>query len=388
MKIAMISHLASKSAPTGAERVLDLIARGLSARGHQVTVSTPGRWALASELNDVGIEVREIHLRCCWLVQSEKQRLWRQVLRRLRFELPDHGVNALRDYLEEFSPDVVHVNCLPNLRGAEVANRLGIPVLWHVHEILPSGARRRWFAARLRRDATRIIAVSEAVAGWLREEGLGDLVEVVHNGVDPPTGRIDQSAAREQLDLPGDAVVIGLFSQLVEHKGALEFVNAAHRAAAEDPSLHFMIAGHGPRAFADRLRKSVASGAIADRIHLVPPQEEIWPLLAAVDAVAITTLWPDPLPRIVMEAMAVGLPVIGYTGGGVPEMVVDGKTGVLCAPGDVDGLAAAMVRVARDEGLRRQLGEAGRDRSKRLFSVKRHVDLMEAALQSASISAR
>jgi glycosyltransferase involved in cell wall biosynthesis len=300
----------------------------------------------------------------------------------------DPGAARLRRWLAETRPDVVHVNCLPHVRGAKAAHRCGLPVVWHLREILPPGPRRRWFAGRLRQAATSIIAVSDAVAKWVREEGLGELVEVVHNGADPPAQMSDRVDAREQFGLPEDGVVIGLFSQLVEHKGALDFVNAAHRAAAEHPSLHFMIAGHGPRAFADRLRKSVASGGMADRIHFVPPHGEIWPLLAAVDAVAITTLWPDPLPRIVMEAMAVGLPVIGYTGGGVPEMVVDGKTGMLCTPGDVDGLAAAMVRIVEDEGLRRQLGEAGRDRSRRLFSVKGHVDLMEAALQSASISAR
>jgi glycosyltransferase involved in cell wall biosynthesis len=198
----------------------------------------------------------------------------------------------------------------------------------------------------------------------------------------------DQLDTRGRFDLPNDGVVIGLFSQLVEHKGSLDFVSAAHQAAKSDSTLHFLIAGHGPASFLQRLRGAIASGAAADRILLVPPQDEIWPLLAAVDATAVTTLWPDPLPRIVMEAMAVGLPVIGYTGGGVPEMVVDGETGILRAPGDIDGLAAEMARIAEDEGLRRQLGDAGRDRSRRLFSVKRHVDLMEAALRSASLSAR
>ncbi len=99
---------------------------------------------------------------------------------------------------------------------------------------------------------------------------------------------------------------------------------------------------------------------------------------------AITTLWPDPLPRVVMEAMAVGKPVAGYAGGGVPEMVVDGETGLLCAPGDVDGLAAAFGRLAEDDDLRRRMGEAGRVRAREFFSVERHVDRMEAVLQAAA----
>ena len=84
------------------------------------------------------------------------------------------------------------------------------------------------------------------------------------------------------------------------------------------------------RDLSQRLRDAIIDGPAADRIRLVPPQPEIWPLLAAVDVAAITTLWPDPLPRVVMEAMAVGTPVAGYSGGGVPEMVVDGETGLLC----------------------------------------------------------
>ncbi len=228
------------------------------------------------------------------------------------------------------------------------------------------------------------MAVSDAVAGWLQEEGLGDLVKVVHNGVDPPAEMPNRLDARKRLGLPDDGIAIGLFSQLVEHKGALDFVQAAHQAAEDDPKLFFVIAGHGPESFVNRLRGAIASGAGSDRIHLVPAQSEIWPLLAAVDSAAITTLWPDPLPRVVMEAMAVGLPVIGYTGGGVPEMVVDGVTGILCTPGDVDSLAMAMQQIAADEKGRLRLGEAGRDRARQLFSENRHVDGMEAALRQAS----
>jgi glycosyltransferase involved in cell wall biosynthesis len=100
--------------------------------------------------------------------------------------------------------------------------------------------------------------------------------------------------------------------------------------------------------------------------------------MSAVDIVALTTRWPDPLPRVVMEAMAVGRPVIAYEGGGVGEMVVDQETGLLIDSGDVNGLAEAMVSLGRDEELRRQLGGAARERAARLFSVDRHVDRMES----------
>jgi glycosyltransferase involved in cell wall biosynthesis len=384
LKLALLSHLASPAAPTGAEHSLALLARGMAAHGHEVAVSVPGDWALRDELEEAGIEVATIPVRPCWLVQYEPQPPWRQMARALRYAVPDPGAGRLRAWLAELQLEVVHVNCLPHLRGAAAARSSGLPVVWHVREMLPPGPRRRWFARRLRRDATRIVAVSEAVAGWLREEGLGDLVEVVHNGVAAPAELPDRAAGRAKLGLPPDGCVVGLFSQLVVHKGALDFVRAAQLAAEQEERLWFLIAGRGSRAFVALLEHEIADGPAAGRILVVPPQPGIWELLAAVDAAAITTLWPDPLPRVVMEAMATGLPVVGYTGGGVPEMVVDGETGLLVEPGDVGSLAESFARLAADPDLRRQLGEAGARRAAELFSVKRHLDRMEAVLAATA----
>ena len=386
MRIAMLSHLASSTAPTGAERSLALLALGLSARGHEVAIVAPGPWALREELEAGAVSVTVVPVRQCWLVQFGPQALWRQTVRSLRYAWPDPGFRGLRKWMAEFEPGMVYVNCLSHLRGAAAARSLDLPVVWHLREILPSGPRRRWFAGRLRSDATRIVAVSEAVAAWVRQEGLGDRVEVVHNGVDPPVSGDGQAASRAHFGLPPEAVVVGLFSQLVVHKGALDLVRAAHAAISENPELHFLIAGHGPSSFADQLRREMAAGAAAGHIHLVPPQPEIWELLAAVDVLALPTQWPDPLPRAVMEAMAAGLPVVAYENGGVPEMVVNGETGLLCQPGDVGGLARAIVEMAGDEALRIRLGEAGRKRARDLFSVERHVEKMEEILKETESS--
>jgi len=384
----MLSHLASGNAPTGAEHSLALLARGLTGRGHEVSVVTPGQWALTDKLEPAGVEVVSIPVRCCWLVQYGPQPLPQQLFRAARYAVPDPGFLKLKEWLDGSRADVVHVNCLTHLRGATAARSAGLPVVWHLREILPPGPRRRWFARRLARDATHIVAVSEAVADWLREEGLGDRVEVVYNGVGAPPVLVDRKQARKGLGLPTEGVVVGLFSQLVEHKGALDFVKAAHAAAAREPTVRFLIAGDGPGEFVDRLQRDINPGAAAGRIDLVPPQETIWNLLAAVDAVALTTLWPDPLPRVVMEAMAVGLPVVAYGDGGVPEMVLDGETGLILDPGDWKSLAEGMLQLARDPDLRAGLGEAGRARARDLFGVDRHLEHMEAVLLDAASSRR
>jgi len=156
VKIALLSHLASVDAPTGAERSLALLACGLRKRGHEVAIAAPGPWSMGADLEAAGIEVAMIPVRPCWLVQYGPQPLWRQAARAARYALPDPGYRDLRSWLAAFDPDVVHVNCLPHLRGAAAARSLGLPLVWHIREILPPGRRRRWFAGRLRSKRRRL----------------------------------------------------------------------------------------------------------------------------------------------------------------------------------------------------------------------------------------
>lgn len=384
MKLAAISHLASPEAPTGAERSLAGLAAALAVRGHEVGVIAPGRWCLASELAAAGVGVATIPSRAAWLVQWGPQPPALQLLRWLRWRLPDLGPRRMMVWLDRLWPEVVYVNCLPQLKGAAAARALGLPVVWHVREILPPGARRRWFARHLRRDARRIVAVSEAVAGWLADEGLGDRVTVVHNGVEPPADRLDREPARAALGLSAGGTVVGFFAQIVAHKGYADLVAAAARAIVSCPALTVVLAGPGPPQDLDRLRAAIEGTSHPERFLVLPPREQIWDLLAAVDVVAVPSLWPDPLPRAAMEAMAAGRPVVAYRSGGVPEMVTDGKTGLLVEPGDVEGLAAGLVRLAADEGLRRRMGKAGAMHAAAELTVARHVDAMERVLLDAA----
>jgi glycosyltransferase involved in cell wall biosynthesis len=361
-----------------------LLARGLARRGHEVAITAPGPWSLEEDLAAAGIKVRQIPVRVCWLVQSEAQPLVSQVARAIRYGMPDRGEREITNWLEQHRPDAVHVNCLPHVRAARAGHRLGLPVVWHLREILPAGPRRRWFAHRLRGYASKIVAVSAAVAAWVNEEGLGDRVRVVHNAVHLPSTVASRNEARRELNLPADVPVVGMYSQLVPHKGGTDFIGAAHGLADEHPLAHFVIAGRGERGFVASLRRAAGDGPAAGRVHLLPPQPTIWSLLAATDVVAVPTTWPDPLPRVVMEAMACGRPVVAYDGGGVPEMISDGDTGVLAPSGDLAALTDGIGGLLADEALRARIGERARERALRLFAIENHVNAMEQVLAEAA----
>lgn len=382
MKLAAISHLASERAPTGAEKSLAHLVEAFADRGHEIAVAVPGPWALDARMRRCGVDVVEVANRPCWLVQAGEQPLWKQALRYLRFRMPLGGTRRLMVWLDRFWPDVVYVNCLPQVRGAAAARALGLPVVWHLREILPPGRRRRFFARQLRRDASRIIAVSRAVADWVADEGLGERTTVIHNGCRVPGQRPDPAAARAGFGLPADRVLVGFFAQLIDHKGVFDLTDAAIRVMDRDPRFGVVFAGEGPAA--EPLLAAIAGSNHADRFVVLPPQREVAELLAAVDIIAVPSVWPDPLPRSVMEAMAAGLPVVAADVGGVSEMVVDGETGLLVGAGDVAGLSAAIGRLAGDADLRARLGAAGRKRAAEDFSLQATVDAVEAVLADAA----
>jgi glycosyltransferase involved in cell wall biosynthesis len=379
----MLSHLASPQVATGAERSLVVLANGLAERGHRVAVSVPGPWILEKILVP-GIELRRVPCRMCWLTHYEPEPLWKVAGRWLRYAAPDPGGRLLTQWLRATRPDVVHVNCLPHVAGARAAHRAGRPMVWHVREILPPGPRRRWFAERIRSCAASVVAVSEAVATWLREEGLGPRVAVVENGVDLPAAPPGREEARRALGVPTAGIVVGMFGQLVPHKGVLEAIEAVAAARATAPALRFMVAGDGPPKFLAEVDATARRLGLGASFHRLPGRADPGELFAASDLVVLATRTPDPLPRAVLEAMAWGRPVAAFRSGGAAEMIVEGQTGFLVESGDVAGLGRAIACLATDASLRERLGAAGRARARDRFSTEAHVTRMEAILREVA----
>jgi len=185
-RVVLTGHLASREAPTGAERSLALLAAGLARRGHRVTVLAPGPWCLSGELEEAGVQVRVVPTRPCWLTYWGSRPLPVVLWKGVRCAAAMRAVTRLAAALAELQPDVVVVNCLPHLAAAAAARRLGRPWLWYLREILPPGWRRRYFARRLVASGAVLVGVSEAVRAWVVGEQPSALVDVVYNGVPIP----------------------------------------------------------------------------------------------------------------------------------------------------------------------------------------------------------
>ena len=165
-----------------------------------------------------------------------------------------------------------------------------------------------------------------------------------------------QGAAREELGIPADAFVIGFVGRLVPIKAPEVMLDAFAALSARVPGAHLLVVGDGPLREAVERRASASGG----RVHLLGWRHDLPRLYGAVDAVALTSD-NEGTPVALIEAMAAGRPVVATSVGGVPDVVVHGRTGLVVPPRDSVAVAAALEQLAGDAPLRRALGLAARE---------------------------
>jgi glycosyltransferase involved in cell wall biosynthesis len=289
------------------------------------------------------------------------------------------GVAALRDLIRREDIAAVHSNVMrASLYAAPAARLAGVPLIWHVRDI----HRERLYLAVLSLLARRIIAISTAVArplpAWGRRK-----TTVIPNGVALDEFRFD-AGAREAIRAEWGAgpheIVVGCVGWLAPWKQVELFIEMAGRLADAMPQLRFIVAGAAAHpSYADYVAGLQARAAAlpAGRCQFIGARSDMPRVLAGLDILAHTAR-SEPFGRVLIEAMAMSRPVVAFADGGVPEIVVDGQTGRLVAPGDAAGLAAVVAELAGRPDLRRQMGEAGRRRALAEFSAEAMVNRVVA----------
>lgn len=226
-----------------------------------------------------------------------------------------------------------------------------------------------WLDLKALRGFDAVIAVSGYTARVAEESGV-KRVDVIRNG-------IDTTWWQRRSAEPAGARVIAYVGRLSREKAPLDFVRVAHRIAAEEPECRFVVAGEGPeRAAMETLAREVALG---ERMEFLGHVESLRlrELYKGIDVLLLTSQT-EGLPIAVLEACAMGTPVVATGVGGVPELVVDGQTGLLAPAGDVEGLARAVLRLLREPPLAARLATDARSRVEQQFSLDTMVSRTEA----------
>jgi glycosyltransferase involved in cell wall biosynthesis len=184
-----------------------------------------------------------------------------------------------------------------------------------------------------------------------------------------------------------DPALIVAIGRLIAKKGFANLIHASALLVDRERSFRCEIFGDGP--LENQLRAQIEELGLQERVQLLgaKPQPEIKERLANASVFVMPSMpeadgGMDNLPTVIMEAMATGLPVVSTRIGGIPEMVIDNQTGFLVQPEDAVALAGAIERVTNDRSLGRKLGQAGYERSQKLFSIEKNVRELYALLSS------
>ena len=352
-----ILHLMSARAYVGeAARVAHLAGMQRSA-GHEVLVVARGGYEVAGRLRAQGVPVE---------TASFGSRF--HPLR----DLAD--VRLLRRLVRERAVDVLHVHRGKDHALAAVA-RLGLrgsPLLVRTrHVVTPVRDHRanRWLYLRA---ADGLVCASRAVAAALRASFPGRelRLEVIEGGADLEGLRIDGEAARaclvRELGLEGGERVLACVARLSEVKGQLHALEAFARILAREPRALLVFASNrAARRYAERLRERARELGIAERVRWLGELENVGALLSLSDIGLVTSIGSEGWSRVAVEYAAAGLPTVATRVGSLPEIVEDGRTGLLVEPRADEALAGAVLRLLEDEPLRRRMGDAARKRATR-----------------------
>jgi len=296
---------------------------------------------------------------------------------------------ALKKYFKDNRFDVVHTHSSKaGIIGRLAARAAGVPVVVHtVHgqafHPYQSKLKNKLFIALERFAAARcdkIYAVAQAmidqcVAAKVAPE---EKYMVVYSGMD--TAAFDQAERsaflREKLGIPADSPTVVTVARLFAQKGYEYVIPAAKKVLEKRPDTHFLFVGDGP--MYDQLQNELREANILDNFHfagLVPPAE-VASYIAQADMLWHLSLH-EGLPRAVVQALAVGIPAIGFALDGTPEVIIDGETGYLTCAEDVGRVALRTVELLDDPELRQELGANGKARVLEQFAWQKMADILE-----------
>ncbi len=268
---------------------------------------------------------------------------------------------------------VIHANSLTaGIYAAPVSFLCSIPLLWHERDL----TRHSFLTPIIAKFATRIIAISNAVAENLKLQlGENKKIRVIYNGIDVERFSHAEIAGTPAFPgLPAGKKTVLMAAQFVRWKGHNDFITMASYVREKFPDAVFVLAGDSKiqdrQKYVRELECSIEEKGLKDHFIWTGYVGDMPGLLQDVDCVALPASH-EPFGRIVVEAMAVGKPVVSVKSGAIPEIIENGVSGCLVEPGDCKSMSEAVCRLLQDRELAKTIGENGRLRISQKFTIQR-----------------
>ena len=345
----------------GGEQQTLWLCQGLQRRGHQIFLACQPDSPLMERALRVGLSVNPVAMRGEWDVMAV-----RKLVRLIR-----------RQAIEVVHFHTAHAHTL----GLLAAQRAGVPVRvltrrvdFHIHR----HPLNRW---KYGPALMVIVAISDGIRKVLLEDGIApERVITVRSGIDLARIRKvgDTSGLRGEFGISGDCLVVGMVAALAPHKDHRNFLEAAALVKKKVPRVRFLVVGEGSlKAGLLRLTQKLD---LTREVIFTGFRDDVLEITGLVDIFVLSS-YLEGMGTVLLDAMALGRPVVATEVGGIPEIVIDGENGLLVPPRNPSALADAVMQLAADGDLRRRMGRSSQERA-------RHFDVENMVAQTEAIYSR
>mgnify|MGYP001637219656 CR=1 FL=1 len=337
MKPLRILHSEAATSFGGQENYILHAMRILRERGHQVEAACQPHAQLAQRLRDEGFVVHTL------LMDGPANYV--------------RGVRQLRRVLRQGKFDVLNSHSRRDTMLAGMAGRLaGTPLIVRTRHL----AKKVGSLMSYTIVPKRVITPSDYVRDHLIARGVKpEHVQVVYPCVDPAV--IDSAPAldlRAELGLDSDALLVGCVAVLRREKGHQELIESMKPLFERYPNMHLVLAGGGSPGY-EQLQALVAQCGLQARVHLLGARSDVPSILPNLDIFVLATHM-EASGTVFVEAGCAGVPVVGSRVGGVPEVLLEGRSGFLADVHDQQAWTAAIEKLIQNPGLRQEMGAEGR----------------------------
>jgi len=271
--------------------------------------------------------------------------------------------------IAETEADIVHPNeNFSRTVTALAKKKLSIPATMHIDNIFGNALADRMLVRLYAKAFDHLIAVSHFVAEPFKRFADDEKISVVYQGIDSTLyNSVDQNIARARLGLPRGRFVLVIVGKLTKIKGHRHLFDAVAALDEEKNDVTILVVGSGPEEKA--LRQYTVRRGIGPRVTFLGQRSDIPEILAAADVLAVPSLT-EALPRVLYEGMAAGKAIIASAVGGIPELLNDGRNGLLVPPASAAGLSRAIRVLMADTKLRSSLGNTAQETVRRFSLTK------------------
>jgi glycosyltransferase involved in cell wall biosynthesis len=363
MKKLRVMEMIDKPVLGGGPAALLLLAEHLDRGLFEVFVCSGGEGPLAEQARQKGIAV---------------------IRAPLDKKLHSRSRQEIASVLKEWKIDILHTHGgVAGLHGRAAARLAGIPAVIHTLHGIHYLHYRNPFLRRLyvllerrhSRFTDRLVLVCQSDLRRAKKHRLAPegKLKVILNGLDfrPAPGSDDLARKRNELRWASGGAIVGTVARLHRQKGVIHLLRAGRKILNAVPASRIVAVGDGPQA--DKMRREAVRLGLGERCLFLGAREDATALMALFDIFVLPSLW-EGLPFVLMEAAGLGKPIVATAVDGVPEILEDGRTGVLVPPGDPEALAAAVIRLLRDRDEAGRLAERARSLVPSRFPLSRMVE--------------